>query len=204
MLATLAEFKARYGVSDTRDDAMITAIIEEVSAEIAAAAGRVWGGTPCLERAELTQVFRLSGDGFRKRLWLAAAPITSITSVKQSLDQDWDDTDALTELDDYYRADNIGAIDHALAWTPGYWVRVEYTGGFTPAGSEALDGETAIPNDLRGACLQQAGFVWQRRNKLGLTGESAQGGSVSAYARDELLPGVRDVVARYRPRWSNR
>jgi len=55
-----------------------------------------------------------------------------------------------------------------------------------------------LPADLREAALQQAGFTWQRRASLGLTSESVQGGAVSAYAKDELLPGVRKTCAGYR------
>jgi len=58
--------------------------------------------------------------------------------------------------------------------------------------------DVLLPDDLIEAALEQAGFVWQRRSRLGLVGEGAHGGSISHYARDELLPGVRKTMDRYR------
>ncbi|HUU11239.1 MAG TPA: hypothetical protein VM431_11975 [Phycisphaerae bacterium] len=58
--------------------------------------------------------------------------------------------------------------------------------------------DVLLPGDVVEACLVQAGFQWQRRSRLGRSGESSRGGSVSHEARDELLPGVRTVMDRYR------
>ena len=60
-----------------------------------------------------------------------------------------------------------------------------------------LPDEVPLPDDIAEAALLQAGFVWQRRDHLGQSGSSAQGGSVSAYGQDTLLPIVRETMQRY-------
>ena len=51
--------------------------------------------------------------------------------------------------------------------------------------------------DIVEAALQQSSFTFQRRTSLGLSSESVQGASISAYASDRLLPGVRQTMRRY-------
>jgi hypothetical protein len=57
-----------------------------------------------------------------------------------------------------------------------------------------LAGSVPTPDALAEAAIQQAGFVWQRRDRLGGTSLSVQGGSASSYAQDALLPGVAELV----------
>jgi hypothetical protein len=41
----------------------------------------------------------------------------------------------------------------------------------------------------------QSAFWFKRRSQLGLSGGGVQGGSYSVYAKDELLPEVKDLLA---------
>lgn len=59
-------------------------------------------------------------------------------------------------------------------------------------------GEVPVPAEVVEWAIKQASFVFKRRTQLGLTSVSAgPGGSVSAYARDELLPEVADGMEGY-------
>ena len=207
MLCTLTQFKARYGFDPTKetDEDAITSILQGVSAQLGRAAGRVWYGRPCLEKGEIT--FEPAAiPPYTEHLFLPAWPIVAVESVIEAVLGDWKNGWTLAKGEDYYALAGRGI----LARLAGYWpagaltVQAVYTGGYTPPSEseaeewEAEDGEVLLPDDIREAALQQAGFVWQRRASLGLSGESAGGGSVSTYAEDKLLPGVREIMAGYR------
>lgn len=78
---------------------------------------------------------------------------------------------------------HTGAAEFGDDYTAGYWHE-----------------DYLLPDDLVEAAVQQAGYVWQRRANLGMSGGSAgQGGSFSAADNpDDLLPAVKGVCARYR------
>ena len=78
-------------------------------------------------------------------------------------------------------------------WTGGYTTPAEYLGG----GYEQGATEVLMPADITEATIQQACFYFQRRDSLGLTGQSVQGSSISTYAQDKLLPMVRETMRRY-------
>jgi len=205
MLCTLAQFKERYGITAATDEAAIASILQGVSAQLGRAAGRVWYGRPCLEKTEIT--FEPAAiPPYTEYLFLPTWPIVKIESVIETALGDWANGTELVAGADYFAMADRGI----LARLAGHWaagtltVQAVYAGGYTPPSEseaeewEAEDGEVLLPDDIREAALQQAGFVWQRRASLGLSGESAGGGSVSTYAEDKLLPGVREIMAGYR------
>jgi len=198
MLCTLAQFKARYDVGNTGHDALITQILVGVSAQLAAEAGRICQGVPALEKTTLTETITIRDDRL-KTIILACRPVISITSIKEALYGEFDDADALVENDDYQIDKPLGLLHRIGCWwlMGNLAVQVVYVGGYTSAGDVPGDGETALPGDITEAALDQAGFVYQRRMSKGLTSESVQGGSISAYAQDKLLPGVVETMKRY-------
>jgi hypothetical protein len=110
------------------------------------------------------------------------------------------DTAVVADYDVWVTGTTYVAADRA---TEGgaYYVCIT---GHTASAAFATDAakwreEFPMPADLVEAAIQQAAFIWQRRTALGLSGGSAgQGGSFSAGAEDDLLPGVRATCARYR------
>jgi hypothetical protein len=91
------------------------------------------------------------------------------------------------------------AVGDRAAWDGRYW---ECTTAHT-SGSEFAEAnwheDFLMPADLVEAALEQAGYVWQRRASLGMSGVSAgQGGSFSDAAGDDLLPAVKATCERYR------
>ena len=95
-----------------------------------------------------------------------------------------------------------GLIDFAEAiGTRDMQLRVTYTGGYwwdqTEDNSGVLPtGAFPLPNDLQYAWLEQAAFLFERRNKLGL--EKITHNGTFAVAPADLLPHVSRILASYR------
>lgn len=199
MLATVDQLKIRNGIAatDTDHDEVFSQILAGVSDRLARVAGRIYDGKPVLEKSSLT-VYLSVGDYGVEDLWLPAWPVVSVTSIKEAVYEDFDSVDALTALSEYQIDNGTGRLHRIGFWLQGMrTVKVAYTGGYTAAGEIPGTGETELPQDIVEAALQQASFIWQRRDQLGLSGQAAQGGSISMYARDTLLPEVRDTMASY-------
>ena len=199
-LCTVAQFKTQYswGV-DTADDTLLAQIIAGVSARFARAAGRVSNGVPCLEITtwgSSSPLILNVPEARSEWLWLPAWPIVSVTKVQESHDCDWDNADALTLNEDYKVDAALGGLYRMGFWYTGIQtVRIETVGGYTAAGDTPGTGETALPDDVVDAAIEQVGYAYQNRHSLGLTSVSGGGGSV-ARALDGLglLDGVRRVA----------
>ena len=203
MLCTTAQYKSLTGLTGTAQDALLTIIIEGVSQDMAAYAGLLAGGVSMLEKGDWTHY--LSPESPCKQLWLPARPVVSVTSVKEAYYEGFADADALTADEDYQLAAATGRITRVGLWLAGErTVQAVYTAGFTPPDVSEADGysqgagEVLLPDDIRLRAMQQSAFEYGRRDKLGLTGAGVQGGSFSSYARDELLPAVKQTMARYK------
>lgn len=98
-------------------------------------------------------------------------PVTSVTSLKISLDRDWSDPSALVDPSEYDIADDGTTI--------------LYDGHF-PRGHKSVQlvsvcGYATVPYDLEQACLQMVEW-WYRHNErqdIGRTSSSKEGESVS-------------------------
>ena len=109
-------------------------------------------------------------------LWLRAFPVTSIAEIANDYDRAFAAT-SVVDAGNYVLYPNTGRVNFykvALIGGPQV-VRVTYTGGIA-ANTAAL--VTAAP-DLALACEMQVAFLFQRKNILGSTGSSSQGGSIS-------------------------
>jgi len=213
LVCSLAQFKTRYGFQGEADDEAILQVLRGVSAQIAGACGRVWGGQACLLKAERIHTIQvtLPNDPI---LYLPAWPVVDVDEVIEALYGAFDAEDELVADEDYALDAEHGTLERiGGGWlfglrsvaVAGGAVRVTYTAGYTSpsesegAGYVAAAGEVLLPADLVEAGLQQSGFAWQRRSALGLAGGSAgQGGSASWSAEDDLLAGVKAVCQNYR------
>jgi hypothetical protein len=78
--------------------------------------------------------------------------------------------------------------------------RVTFAGGYVLPGNTPGTGQTALPAELEQAAIEQCAYWYQRRDQLGLTSVSGEGGSISNFTALDLLPGVRAVLNKYE-RW---
>ncbi len=198
-LCVLADVKALLGIAvlDTEHDAVLNKQIAGVAAQLARAAGRIHNEIPVLEKtAGLVQYF--SPDPRTRLIWLAAYPVISITEIKEAAFGGFDDVDALVENESYQILEPRGQLTRIGFWLPGVQtVRVTYNGGYAAAGDTPGTGETALPGDVVSKAIKQVAFYFRRRSQLGVTSAGVQGGSYTAYARDELLPDVRETMNRF-------
>jgi len=76
--------------------------------------------------------------------------------------------------------------------------QVTYTGGYILPGNTPTGTQTAMPDELVLACLEQVAYWYQRRTQLGLLSVNSDGGStVQQFQSSDLLPRVRAVLKRY-------
>jgi len=83
-----------------------------------------------------------------------------------------------------------GASSPALA-------RVTYTGGYVLPGTTPASGQTALPDDLEQASVEQVASWFLNRDKLGLIRRWPKGGIYEQFIQTELLPAVTEVLKGY-------
>lgn len=134
-----------------------------------------------------------SSDGSRTKVPVLAYPIASITDIWVDSERSFGDATKLTSSD--YVADQQGGPFIRLKYTSFSFgvdnIKVTYAGGLAATTS-------AVPDDLRLACMMQVAFWFQRREQLGLTGVSMPGGSISVFSPMDYLPQVRGILNLYR------
>ncbi len=193
LICTLADVKERLGLNDEHDD-VIARIITSLEGIFNSYTRR----TLIITEADVTEYYTPVGSYLQLNRW----PIVGITSIKQASDYDFDNADALT-ADTDYRLLNDGKngivrrlLTGWLAWPDS--IQAVYRGGYCSAGQTPGDGEFAMPADLREAAIEQASFIFKRKDDIGLSGVSAQGGSISKFSAMELLPMVEEILKHYR------
>jgi len=193
-ICTLSDVKARLGETDTENDTVLTRIILGIEKLFAAYCKREL----LANAADITEYYAGCGP----HLALRRYPIIAVTSIKQALAYDFDSFDALTE-NTHYRLVNDGRDGIIYRMYTDWFnmpdsIQVVYRGGYCAAGQTPGEGETAMPADLREAAIEQATFLWKRKDDIGLSAVGFEGGSVSKFSAVELLPMVRQILDNYR------
>jgi len=197
-ICTLADVKDRLGknTSETEFDGTLNRIILGIEVLFVGYTRRRLLQTA----AAVTEYYTAEGS----KLLLKSYPIIAIISIKQAADYNFDAATALVANTDYrlINSGKNGIIYSTLGF--GYWLQAEeaieivYRGGFCAAGQVPAAGETAMPADLREAAIEQATFIFKRKDDIGLSGVSMQGGSISKFSDMELLPLVKQVLDNYK------
>ena len=193
-ICTLTDVKDRLGITNTENDTMLNRLISNIEDIFNNYTKRKL----LLNAAAVTEYY--TGQG--RYLQLDRYPVVSITSIKQALDYDFDNVDALI-VNEGYRLLSAGKngiiISIYLNWaeTPDS-IQVVYTGGYCSAGQTPGDGEYAMPADLREAAIEQVTFFFKRKDDIGLSGVGFQGGSISKFSAMDLLPIVKNILDSYR------
>lgn len=208
LLATVAQFKTfQKGEIPSTLDATITQMLQGLTASFATHCRRdTWDKTTFTEyfshrsQREAWHLLSTTAPSAKEScLWVRHMPID--TSQAYSL---YDDparvfgSDSLVPTTDYVIEAAEGKVElDGRSFMPGLQsTKFSYTGGYLTA-----DGTSAHPKfpDLHLLCLIQAGFIYQRRAELGLTGRSLEGGSVNLMAPMKFLPQVEDGLRHFRP-----
>lgn len=192
-ICTLADVKDRLGESTTDNDVTINRIISGLEAIFDNYTMRK------LLLNAVDETLNWTGGG-GQRIILPRYPIVSITSIKEASDYDFENTDALVEDTDF----RVKYDDGIIYRINGKWhtqedcIEIKYRGGFVSAGQLPEADETAMPNDLREAAIEQASFIFKRRNDPGVTSNSALGGSINIEPAMNLLPLVKQTLDNYK------
>jgi len=75
--------------------------------------------------------------------------------------------------------------------------RVTYTGGYVLPGDTPAAGQTALPDDLEQAAVEQVAYWFRNREKTGLIRSGPTSGIFDTFLQSDLLLEVRAVLKRY-------
>lgn len=188
MLLTLADLKSRLGIANTADDTRLTALITQVGARFAKFCDRDF------ERATAAVEYH---DPLRF-LVLRHFPAETL-ALYYDTSRVFGATTLLT-VDEHYifnAANGHVYLSIDTCQRIPLTIKAIVTGGYVPAGTTPGTGQTAIPEDIARAVLQQCEFEWKNHSEFGRQSISLQGQSVSV-AEYNLLPEVKATLNSYR------
>ena len=193
-ICTLADVKERLGLADTEYDLAINRIIVGLEAIFNTETRRQL----LVTATDVTDYYA----GMGGILQIKRYPIVSVTSIKEALDFDFASATALIADTDYRQLTNgengmLYRLYKNWSQVPDS-IQLLYRGGYCSAGQTPGEGEFALPADLREAAIEQASFIFKRRDDIGLSGVGFEGGSLSKFSAMKLLPMVEDILKNYR------
>lgn len=195
MITQLSSVKSRLGIDafDTADNTLLTNAIKAVGARFNQQCNRIF------ERAA-GAVYEFQAD--KIAIWPALYPIESISAWELKSNE----TDGFETLDtpDYIlrKAGNIKCLVYLAAplGSENQVARITYTGGYVAPGTTPGSGQTALPDDIEQAAIEQVAYWYQNKARLGITAISGDGGSIQQFAQLDLLPSVKATLKAHE-RW---
>ncbi len=195
MLSTLATVKARLKLADEDvvDDALLTGFLKSISARLESDCNRGFGYV-------VGQVDEFEAD--ETELRVARYPIDEAGAIgverRASSVEGWV---SVSEADWVVRKGCVVSLTSVL----GTWkqqIRLTYSGGYLLPGTTAPVGTSpaALPDDIEQAAVEQVCYLYQNKDRLGVTGMTGQGGGFQQFSKLDLLPSVQAVVSKYE-RW---
>lgn len=190
-ICTLADIKDRLGIAKSDNDAVIKRIIINIESVFDSFTGR-----NLIQPASDIIEYYTGGSAY---ITLKRYPIISITTVKEAVDYDYVNADALIADCDYRLIAQRGCLYRIYdKWSElPDCVQVVYRGGYVPAGQTIGTGETQLPDDIREAAIEQGSFIFKRRDDIGLSGVGFSGGSYNIFSAMDLLPQVKNILNKY-------
>lgn len=188
MLTTLTAIKARLEITTAADDAMITGFAEWMSA---------MAESRCSRRFARTEGDAYEFSAERTEIVVPRYPIEQVISLqlRENARAAWRSQSAAFEV--VNESGIVSMVGGALG-TRLQRARVVYTGGYVLPGTTAEDGQTALPDDLENAVIEQTAYWYGARHALRLPST----GAALAAAREKpsglvLLPQVEETLSRY-------
>ena len=195
MLTQLSTIKTRLAITVTTYDAILTNAIKGVSVRFDKETNRT------LARATgITEEF--SGD--ETEILLSRYPIEAVAKfeLKSNETEGWIEQ---TGIDYLIRRACVISLSQPLNYqfssVNSPLARVTFTGGYVLPGDTVGAGQTALPDDLEQAAVEQVAAWFQTRDVLGLIRNRPWQGTYQQYAQLDLLPNVKVVLTRYE-RWA--
>ncbi|HEY5915084.1 MAG TPA: hypothetical protein VJA21_31205 [Verrucomicrobiae bacterium] len=194
MLTTLSTVKSRLGIleTDTQYDALLTTAIKATSARFDRETRRT-----------LARQVDATDEFFPDDTEIIATryPIESVTKFELKTDETegWAEQTGIKYL---VCSASIISLPSPLAFSlqplafPAT-ARVTYTGGYVLPGTTPGAGQTALPDDLEQAAVEQVAFWFQKRDHQGIRTSWPYNGEYKQYASLDLLPPVAAVLRSY-------
>ena len=195
MLTQLTTVKARLGIldTDTTNDTLLTNAIKAISARF---------DRECNRTLARTENFVQEFPENETAICAACYPIESVTKfeTKTSEAEGWVEQ---TGVDYLIRQRCVISLPFPLATLNSQPLtsRVTYTGGYVLPGTVPGAGQTALPDDLEQAAVEQAAFWFQNRDRIGLLRAWDYHATYRHFAALDLLAGVKAVLTKY-ARWN--
>ena len=186
MLTQLSTVKARLGITDTVDDTLLTNLIKFASGRFDRECNRTFA-----RGSGISEEFR--GDDAELRP--GRYPIEAVTAfhLKTSETEGWVQQTSVV----YLIRDACVVSLPAAVGSSQQQLRVTYTGGYVLPGSTPGAGQTALPDEVELACIEQVALWYQRRNHLGLASVPTAERTFYKLAEVDLLPQVEAIVQKY-------
>jgi hypothetical protein len=191
MLTQITTVKARLGIDefDVKYDAILTNAIKAITVRFDKECNRTLART-----VDAVEEF----DADEREIRLGCYPLEAVSTfeVKTNEAEGWAEQAGVEFL---VRRNCVISLAERLG-DCGQLARVTYTGGYVLPGTTPGAGQTALPDDLEQAAVEQVVFLFQTRDKLGLVRHWPKGGIYEEFAQTELLISVAAVLKRYE-RW---
>ena len=188
MLTQLATVKDRLSIAPatTTYDALLTSAIKAVSNRFDNLTNRTLART-----VSATQEFPAD----KTELILSCFPLEAVTKleIKSTEAEGW-----LEQTDIDYLIRNACVV--SLGSRLGTWRdqgRITYTGGYVLPGTTPGAGQTAMPDDLEQAAIEQVAYWFRNKETLGLIRNWPSGGTYQVFMKIELLPSVEATLSAY-------
>jgi len=179
MITQLATLKKRLKIrdEDVVDDELLTRIIDATYARFEKECNR-----KLARQAAATFEFRANVV----HILVDRYPIESVTTfeLKSNETDGWE-----AEVVDYLLTPSRAMIEFASEFGSDTQIgRVTFTGGFVMPGTDPGAGQTALPDDLEDAAIEQIAYWYRNKDKLGLSSVSGQSGSIAFEPKSVVNP----------------
>src|SRR6266581_1740731 len=193
MLTQLSTVKARLAIDplDTTYDDLLTSAIRAVSARFDRECKRTLART-----VGLTDEF----DPRDTELPLSCYPVESVTKfeTKSNETDGWVEQTGINYL---IRGQCVVSLSIPINYQPSTInlpvARLTYTGGYVLPGTTPGAGQTALPDDLEQAAVEQVAYWFRNRDSTGLLRVWPHDGTYQAFLQSDLLLEVRAVSKKH-------
>ena len=191
MLTQLITIKSRLGITITDYDDLLTSAIKAISNRFDKECNRT------LARSTGTTE-EFSPD--QTEVPVSCFPIESVTKfeLKSNETDGWSEqTNVQFLLRRNCVISILSPLSPLLSSTSPALARVTYSGGYVLPGDAPSPGQTALPDDLEQAAVEQVAYWFRTRDLTGLIRSWPHDGTYQAFLQSDLLLEVRAVLKKY-------
>ena len=187
MLTQLSTIKTRFALTITDYDDLLTNAIRAVSARFDKETNRTLSRTTAA-----THEF----DAADTEILPPRYPVESVTKfeLKSNETDGWSEQTGVQYL---IRRACVISLSSPLDTRHSTLARLTYTAGYVLPGDTPAAGQTALPDDLEQAAVEQVAYWFRNRDKSGLIRSWPHDGTYEAFAQSDLLLEVRAVLKKY-------